>query len=132
MAGVHICDRCETIIKTDALAFLTIQVNRNSEEAHKEICPGCIEDFLEFYDNYDPALSERPRAYHKPYEPPKSDVNAAEEFAAKVAEQMVKQGVNKGIPALATSEVPQDRPKPRNVVTGEYPAEYGEQPGFGR
>lgn len=105
MSTVNVCDRCETLVKAAALGALTIETSPVSGRTDKEICPGCVEEFLTWYDG---SHGNRPKAYSRPYEPPKSETDPAETFAARVAEHL--RDDSRALP-------PSTQDRPRKTVT---------------
>ena len=83
MAGINICDRCQSMVTGNALGVVQVRTSsddRISEIIAKEICPACVGDLMVFIE--ETAVERRDvRAYKDPWKRPEEKKGATKSTA---------------------------------------------------
>lgn len=97
MAGIVICERCESFGREDAAASLTLNRGPRKNDEDHQLCPACVTDFDDFWAiGKDRKLTPRDgQAFTEPWKPAESEKDeennrlvrmVAREFAKASAE----------------------------------------------
>lgn len=87
VAGIVICDRCNSFGKDDAAGLLTLVRGPRKNEEEKLFCPSCITDFDDFMTNG----KTEPRDGQAFTEPWKPAENEAEAESAKMVRMVARE-----------------------------------------
>lgn len=95
VGNLNICERpkCNAIIKGDAAGYVDYCTDLTKDRVHRVLCPACIGDLMAVLDSE--PLTDRERAYDKPWEPPSDEDSVeaatAEQLAAALFQKLMKQ-----------------------------------------
>ena len=77
MSTINMCDRCETMMTSNAIGQVQFNPNREMGARYYDLCPACVTELVEFFA-VDSSTLKRPRAFRNPYVAPKEIENADE------------------------------------------------------
>lgn len=105
MGNLNICERpkCNAIIKGNAAGVIDYMTDLDQERQHMVLCPACVGDLMLILTTE--PLTDRERAYDKPYTPPSDEDSVAGATAEQLAAALLQKLMNQqaiGAPDAST------------------------------